>query len=272
MTNPLGVYEKALPAGDIEEMLSSARIAGFDFFELAIDESQERLSRLAWRSGQRRAVNAASRRVGMPISVVTLSAHRATPLGSASAERRRRARGMLTGAIELAADLDAPLVQVAGYFVFYEDHHRDARRHFVHGLGEGCLRAAELGITLGLENVDGQDITSVDDGLAVLADIDHPRLGLHVDVGNLVGNELDVGLQLQRALPKLVAVDLKDARPDVFRRVPFGEGTVPFDLVWETLRAGGFTGPCAIEMWNDGTPDHRPAARARSWIQERARR
>ena len=266
--NLVGVYEKSLPARDLPTMLASTRTAGYDFFELAIDEHASRIQRLAWTIEERKFAREAIRSTGVPISTITLSAHRAKPLGSASAETRSTALSLLVAAIELAADLNAPMVQIAGYYVYYEPHHRDARRYFLEGLHQGCTRAAELGITLGLENVDGEDITSVEDGLAVITELGHPALGLHVDIGNLAGNQHDVISNLTNALPFLVAVDFKDARPGVFRRVPFGYGDVPFDRVWATLDAAGYRGPWAIEMWNDQTDDTTQAYGALRWVIE----
>ena len=43
---PLGIYEKALPAGECWlERLQLAKTLGFDFVEMSVDETDERLSR-----------------------------------------------------------------------------------------------------------------------------------------------------------------------------------------------------------------------------------
>ncbi|MEJ1789200.1 xylulose 5-phosphate 3-epimerase, partial [Escherichia coli] len=43
---PLGIYEKALPAGECwQERLKLAKQLGFDFVEMSVDETDERLSR-----------------------------------------------------------------------------------------------------------------------------------------------------------------------------------------------------------------------------------
>jgi len=45
----IGIYEKALPGNlDWEERLSLARDAGYNFMELSIDETDERIERLKW--------------------------------------------------------------------------------------------------------------------------------------------------------------------------------------------------------------------------------
>lgn len=58
---PLGIYEKALPAGECWlERLQLAKQLGFDFVEMSVDETDERLSRLDWRRDQRLAPRPAS--------------------------------------------------------------------------------------------------------------------------------------------------------------------------------------------------------------------
>ena len=44
-----GIYEKALPKGiSWQERLELAASLGFDFVEMSIDETDERLARLQW--------------------------------------------------------------------------------------------------------------------------------------------------------------------------------------------------------------------------------
>ena len=52
--HPLGIYEKAL-AKDLSwpERLVLAKSCGFDFVEMSVDETDERLSRLDWSPTQR---------------------------------------------------------------------------------------------------------------------------------------------------------------------------------------------------------------------------
>ncbi|MFV2755588.1 xylulose 5-phosphate 3-epimerase, partial [Escherichia coli] len=54
---PLGIYEKALHAGECWlERLQLAQTLGFDFVEMSVDETDERLSRLYWSREQRLAL------------------------------------------------------------------------------------------------------------------------------------------------------------------------------------------------------------------------
>jgi hexulose-6-phosphate isomerase len=52
--HPLGIYEKALPKDSSwPERLVLAKSCGFDFVEMSVDETDERLSRLEWTTAQR---------------------------------------------------------------------------------------------------------------------------------------------------------------------------------------------------------------------------
>ena len=54
---PLGIYEKALPAGECwMERLQLAKTLGFDFVEMSVDETDVRLARLDWGREQRLAL------------------------------------------------------------------------------------------------------------------------------------------------------------------------------------------------------------------------
>lgn len=79
---PLGIYEKALPAGEC--WLARLRLAkelGFDFVEMSVDETDDRLSRLDWSREQRLALVGAIAETGVRVPSMCLSAHRRFPLG-----------------------------------------------------------------------------------------------------------------------------------------------------------------------------------------------
>ncbi|SUH40202.1 L-ribulose-5-phosphate 3-epimerase UlaE [Salmonella enterica subsp. enterica] len=80
---PLGIYEKALPAGECWlERLRLAKTLGFDFVEMSVDETDARLARLDWSREQRLALVSAVAETGVRVPSMCLSAHRRFPLGS----------------------------------------------------------------------------------------------------------------------------------------------------------------------------------------------
>ncbi len=62
------------------ERLVLAKSCGFDFVEMSVDETDERLSRLDWSTAQRTSLVAAMIETGVGIPSMCLSAHRRFPL------------------------------------------------------------------------------------------------------------------------------------------------------------------------------------------------
>jgi L-ribulose-5-phosphate 3-epimerase len=273
----LGVYEKALPSTlDWPERLALARRLGFDYLELSIDESDARLARLDPASPERAAIRAAvaatGAATGVPIFSLCLSAHRRFALGSADPVSRARAAEIFEAAIELAVELGVRVIQVAGYYVYYEDETPESLGHYVEGLARGAAAAARAGVMLGIENMDTVGIASLREGLDVLERVGSPWLQLYPDVGNLIERGHDPLAELDAARGRMVALHAKDARPGEPRRVPFGEGGVPFADAFARLATAGYAGPVMVEMWNDDAPDSvERLAAARTWVVARMR-
>ena len=92
MARPIGIYEKATPKHFTWlERLNFAKELGFDFVELSIDESDERLARLDWSKEERLELVKAIFETGVRIPTITFSGHRRYPLGSNDPEKEARA-------------------------------------------------------------------------------------------------------------------------------------------------------------------------------------
>lgn len=152
----LGLYEKAQPdAVSLEEKLVHAAQAGFDSFELSVDESDQRLARLEWGPDKISALRQAARRAGVSVATLCLSGHRRYPLGSADPGTVRRGMDILHRAIALAGELGVRLIQLAGYDVYYERSTPDTVKRFADNLLRGVEWAAAAGVMLGLCAVTG---------------------------------------------------------------------------------------------------------------------
>lgn len=269
MKHPIGLYEKALPeAWPWSQKLETAAELGFNFMEIAIDHIPDRLGRLDWSNQQKNGLRQAISDAGTPIFNIVLSAHRTWPFGSESQDVRRKALEIGKKGIDFAAEVGIRCIQLAGYFVFDEPHTAHSRRYFMDGLNQMAEFAASAGVMLGLENMDGEDIVSLETALDIITEVNSPWLKLYPDVGNLAANQLDVVAQLNLSVGQLVGVHLKDTRVGVYRRVPYGAGIVPFKKTAETLRQIGYSGPLTLEMWNDQTVDPLNIVRqSLHWIQ-----
>jgi L-ribulose-5-phosphate 3-epimerase UlaE len=68
----------------------------------------------------------------------------------------------------------------------------------------------------------------------------------------------------------MAGIHVKDTRPGEPRRVPFGQGVVPFVQAFQKLAEMNFAAPIVLEMWNDNSPDSmRVVERAREWVSSR---
>ena len=279
----LGIYEKALRGGP--PAVSGSRVAGeawrvfldqvpragFSFLDLSIDESPEREARLDWDTGQCGTVRRAAEAAGTDIGGICLSVHRRIGPGSADPAVRRRAREVMARGLQVCHDLGVPVIQIAGYYCYYEDPNPDAERWYAQLLADAVPLAARLGVVMGIENVDGDDVTSLTKAMEFVDAVDSPYLQLYPDLGNIAEQGLDPGVELTAGEGHMVAMHAKDVRPGEPRRVEMGTGVVDWDRSFALLAAQGWSGRLMIEMWNDDAPDSlNRCATARTFIEDRA--
>lgn len=267
---PIGLYEKALPAElSWEERLAAAGQAGYDFVEISIDESDERLSRLNWSAPERTALRQSIARTGVRIMTMCLSGHRKYPLGSHSSDIRRQGLDILYRAIDFAGDIGLRVVQVMGYDVFYETSDEATAAYFVEGLNRGAQYAGQAGVMLGLENLDTPFVENLSKGLAIIHAINSPWLRLYPDIGNLSAAGYSPPVELTLAKEQILGIHVKDALPKIIRGVPFGDGIVPFQATFRALAETGFWGLLGVEMWGDMHTNEDPivaATAARNFV------
>ena len=252
----LGIYEKALAwTGDWDGFFAGAWEAGFAFVDISVDETPERRARLGWSAEERREVRDAAARQGVELGGICLSVHRAVGPGSADPEVRAEADRIFAEGIALCRDLGIPVLQVAGYYAYYEERDPGQRERYVASLRRALPLAARAGVLLAIENVDGNDVTSISRGMEIVAEIDSPWLQLYPDIGNIAEQGLDETTELARGAGRMLALHVKDVRPGEPRRVPMGEGVADFPTAFRELVRQDWSGRIMIEMWNDDAAD-----------------
>jgi L-ribulose-5-phosphate 3-epimerase len=257
----LGIYEKALignalsTGSDWRHFLEQVPQAGFSYLDLSIDETPEREARLDWGPAQCRRVRDAADDVGTAIGGVCLSVHRKIGPGSAEPETRRRARAVMTRGLEVSHDLGAPVIQIAGYYAFYEEPNPEAERWYTQMLADAVPLAARLGVVMGIENVDGDDVTSISKAMEFVRAVDSPYLQVYPDLGNIAEQGLDPAVELAAGAGHMVAMHAKDVRRGEPRRIEMGTGIVDWPTSFALLASQHWTGRLMIEMWNDDAPD-----------------
>ncbi|PLV57317.1 TIM barrel protein [Thermotoga sp. SG1] len=177
---------------------------------------------------------------------------------------------VMEAVIEFAGEINA---EVIVYHYNEVDHSIDVPERIQHRAEILALReladlAKEKGIVIGVENVQH----SVSEVLELVKQVNHPNVKLTVDIGHLFILTSYRGLnfyeELKKGLPYAVELHVSDnfgessqtyqQIPDVeaFRFVygigdlhlPIGEGDIPYNRVFKTIRESGFSGIVILEI------------------------
>ena len=253
----IGMYEKALPDDlTLEQRLTSAKQIGYDFMELSVDQSSQRISRLDWDERTCRDVSALQQEIGVGMPTMCLSGLRSCPLGSTDRELREEGLDMLIRAVLLASRLGVRIVQVAGYDELMDKPSTEAsREYFIRNLAQGLTYASKLGVTLAIENMDVDFTGSLERCMEFVKLFQNPYLQVYADVGNLSAMNRDLAREFSLAAGHISAIHIKDTQEGVFRCVPFGSGRVDFHEVFSLISSTGYRGLLLLEMWHNASSD-----------------
>ncbi|NYS49681.1 L-ribulose-5-phosphate 3-epimerase [Streptococcus danieliae] len=258
MARPIGIYEKATPKHFTwKERLEFAKELGFNFVEMSVDESDERLARLDWTKEERLEVVKAIYETGVRIPTICFSGHRRYPMGSADPVLEAKSMETMQACIELAQDLGVRVIQLAGYDVYYEDKSPETRKRFLKNLRQACTWAEQAQVMLAIEIMDDPFINSIEKYLAVEKEINSPYLFVYPDTGNLAAWHNDFYSEFLLGHNSIAALHLKDTYPVTetskgqFRDVPFGQGCVDWEATFQVLKETNYQGPFLIEMWSE---------------------
>lgn len=258
MARPIGIYEKATPKHfSWLERLEFAKELGFDFVEMSVDESDDRLARLDWTKAERLDVVKAIYETGVRIPTICFSGHRRYPLGSNDSEIEAKSLELMKKCIELAQDLGVRTIQLAGYDVYYEKKSPETRERFIKNLRKSCDWAEQAQVMLAIEIMDDPFMSSIEKYRAVEKEIDSPYLFVYPDTGNVSAWHNDIWSEFYLGHRSIAAIHLKDTYPVTetskgqFRDVPFGKGCVDWENMFSVIKKTNYNGPFLIEMWSE---------------------
>lgn len=259
MKYTLGIYEKALPDNlSFEDKLKFAKELGYDFLEISIDESDNRLKRLEWTKDERYKIVSAMQEIGLPIRSMCLSGHRKYPMGSLNEDIRKKSMEIAKKAIQLADDLGVRIIQVAGYDVYYEEGNEITEKYFRENLRQFTELASSKGILLGFETMETSFMDTVEKSMKYVKLINSPYLGIYPDSGNLnnaaILYEHNILNDLEKGRGKIFAMHLKETVPGKYRNMHFGEGIVDFDSIVKKAKSLGVN-RFVTEFWHLGEED-----------------
>lgn len=233
----LGMYEKAVPKDlSWEEKLLACKKAGFDWLEISIDESDERIERLYWSQDKIDELKYLIQKTGTPIYTMCFSAQRKYSLGSLGEEKHNKAMDIMERAIDFASAIGIRIIQLAGYDCYYEQASDETRNEFIKNLKIATQMAARKGVLMGFETMmDREFISTVEKGMEFVNICNSPYLGVYPDIGNLIGARNDFGYEktvnedLRTGAGHIFACHLKETKPKQDREVPWGTGMTDYE-------------------------------------------
>ena len=255
----IGLYEKAMPGTlSWKEKMLAAKKAGYDFIEISIDETDEKLNRLEMSRDERIELLSLMFETGIPIRTMCLSGHRKYPLGSSDDATRARGMEIMEKAICLAEDLGVRIIQLAGYDVYYEEGSETTRAYFLENLRKATEMASAKGILMGFETMETEFMNTVEKAMNYVKKVNSVYLNVYPDLGNITNAAVSYGKNvlddLETGRGHLAAMHLKETVPGKFREIPYGTGHVDFESgirkAWELGVRRYVT-----EFWYTGNPE-----------------
>ncbi len=246
----LGIYEKAIPADlSWDERLKAAKDAGYDFIEISIDETDERMARVERHPGITDEIICAIIRQKTPILTMCLSGNRRYPIGSENDETRTKGIMLIKNAVDFSVNVGIRVVQLAGYDEYYNPTNAKTRLLFAASLKEVVDYAASCGVTLAVETMETDMMNSIKKIMRFVNSVKSPYLQVYPDIGNLTSAGIHVQRDFMAGIGHIVAIHLKDTMSGKIREIPYGEGTVDFAAFFKFLRKVNFKGLLVAEMW-----------------------
>lgn len=252
----LGLYEKSMPnALTWKEKLEATKQAGYDFLEMSVDETDEKMGRIHWSHDQIAEVLQVCKETGITIESMCLSGHRKYPLGSSDLSIEAKGLDIMFRAIDLAAWMGIKIIQVAGYDVYYGESSSPAtKERFFRNLKKSTYYAAGKGVILAMETMETDFMNTIEKAMYYVEKINSPYLGVYPDLGNITNATDHVCFDIRTGEGHIFAAHLKETVAGKFREIPYGTGRVDFP---SAIRVFQEQGVCRFlaEFWYVGNED-----------------
>lgn len=255
-TYSIGLYEKAMPnALTLREKLQCTKDCGYDYLELSIDATEEKIARVYQSQQERAAMVHAMQQIGVRIDSFCVSALTKYALGDPDVAKRMRGMDILQHAIVLAYDLGVRLLMIPGYDVYYGTSTAQTKAHYVENLRMATAFAAQYGVVLAFETMENDFMNTTQKAMEYVRLVQSPYLQVYPDCGNIT-NAVGQAVcdDLRTGAGHMVALHLKETLPNRFRETPYGTGHVNFAAVIATAWQLGIR-KYVTELWDTGKQD-----------------
>ena len=253
----LGLYEKAMPSElSWKEKLETAKEAGYDYVEISIDETEEKIRRLDMTKEERFEILSAMYETGLPIRTMCVSALTKYSLGNDDETYSARGMEILQKSIQLADDLGIRVVMIPGYDVYYKPSTLETKHRYLSNLKKAVELAEKSGVILGLETMENDFMNTVGKAMKYVVLCGSNYLKIYPDIGNLTNAayqyQTDVLDDLELGKGNITSVHLKETLPGRYREVPYGTGHVDFEAAIRKVWKMGIRRYVA-EFWYKGS-------------------
>ena len=152
-------------------------------------------------------------------------------------------------AIDIAAELGASVVSLWSGIPQPRIPAEKSFERLVGGLRPVLDRAGSRGVKIAFEPEPGMFIESLADWVRLRDAVDHPALGLTIDVGHLAVTEEPPWEECLRTHAKdLIHVHLDDAKDRTHEHLPLGEGELDWDGILHVLTEIEYGGVALVEL------------------------
>lgn len=174
--------------------------------------------------------------------------HEPTLVTADLAERKKRI-DFYFYCIDLAAELKADCVSIWSGILHQPTDDETALARLAEGLQVILKRAAEQNVVIGFEPEPGMYVESMNHFDRMLQWIQHPNLGLTLDIGHLYClGEVPLADYIERWGEMLVNVHLEDMKAGIHEHLMFGEGEMDFAPVIDAISKTGYRGGVHVEL------------------------
>ncbi|SCH40993.1 L-ribulose-5-phosphate 3-epimerase ulaE [uncultured Clostridium sp.] len=253
----IGLYEKAMPPElTWRQKLTAAKESGYDYVEISIDETDEKIERVYMSKQERLELVRCMFETGIPIRSMCVSALTRFSLGNEDAILRKKGMEIIEKAIELADDLGVRMVMIPGYDVYYGQSTPETQKRFASNLKKVAQIAASYGVLVGMETMENNFMNTVWKAMYYVQQIDSVYMSIYPDSGNIKNAAAVLGndeiQDLMAGKGHVTSLHLKETMPGKFREIPYGTGHVDFERTIEAAWTIGVR-KYVTEFWYKGS-------------------
>ena len=248
--NKIGFRTVGFRNWPLQQALQAIGRAGYDGVELCLEHPDMRPEALPLEHCP--VILEQVRAAGLEVASVSYHGDREEPVSRAANQLR---------SIQIAHALGSDILILNSQHVLEGQRERQWA-DFVTQLRQTLLPAAlEAGVALAIEPEPGMSVHGTTEMLQLLREVDHPALGVNLDLGHAWLTDADLLQSIRDLAPYLVHLHWEDFPAGQHQHLVPGEGDMPLAQICAVLREIGYQGYYTIDLFNIAD-DPEPVAEA----------